>query len=84
MKWHIDGDQICITLDDFVNLQESPAVFVPRDSEQGQAIEQSGRVSGLPVGDLRSIYGRLQSAKHHGDALPQEPPTRGRNKLFKT
>jgi len=58
MKWFIDGDQICITKDDFVNLQESPAVFVPRDSENGRAIELGG-IRELPIGDLIDIRNRL-------------------------
>jgi len=28
LRAFMDGDSICITLDDFVNLQESPAYFV--------------------------------------------------------
>lgn len=32
MKHFVDGDQLCITRDDFVNLQESPVVFYPLDS----------------------------------------------------
>jgi len=58
MKWFIDGDQICITKDDFVNLQESPVVFVPRDSENGRAIELGG-IRELPIGDLMDIRNRL-------------------------
>ena len=58
MKWSVDGDQICITMDDFVNLQESPAVFIPRDSENGRAIELGG-IGKLPIGDLIDIRNRL-------------------------
>ena len=32
MKCFVDGDQICIVRDDFVDLQESPAFFIPLDS----------------------------------------------------
>ena len=32
MKWFLDGDQVVVTHDDFIDLQESPAVFIPTDS----------------------------------------------------
>lgn len=32
----LDGDHMCFTLDDFVNLQVSPAYFLPVDSWQGR------------------------------------------------
>ena len=51
MKYFIDGDQIAVTKDDFVNLQESPAVWVPRDSFTGQTIENKG-ILYLTAGDL--------------------------------
>ena len=50
MKWFIDGDQVVVTKDDFVDLQESPAVFIRKDSPQGSAIQASG-VRGLPFSD---------------------------------
>lgn len=58
MKQFIDGDQLCITKDDFVDLQESPAVFYPLTSEIAKTILADG-IRGLPVGDLMSIYDRL-------------------------
>jgi hypothetical protein len=60
MKWFVDGDQAVITKDDFVDLQESPAVFVPRDSQAGETIEDKGIIN-LPLGDLRAIKGLLES-----------------------
>lgn len=51
MKWFIDGDQVCITKDDFVNLAESPAVFTHEDSDYGKIIKRDGLL-GLPFGDL--------------------------------
>ena len=60
MKWNIDGDQVYITKDDFINLQESPAVFVPRDSETGRAVEGGG-IGGIAVGDLYAIQDLLNS-----------------------
>ena len=35
-----DGDAFCITLDDFVDLQESPAVFLDADSWQGKILSE--------------------------------------------
>ena len=60
MKTFIDGDQMCVVKDDFVDLQESPAVFIPRDSDDGRAIEEGG-VLALPLGVLRDIQYRLNS-----------------------
>ncbi len=34
MKCFIDGNQLCIVNDDFVNLQESDAVFIPLTKKQ--------------------------------------------------
>ncbi len=28
MRWFKDGDEVCVVLDDFVDLQESPAYFL--------------------------------------------------------
>lgn len=71
MKYSIDGDQLCITKDDFVDLQESPAVFYPLTSEIAQTVLADG-IRGLPVGDLMSIHNRLKqegqtmAARHKG------------------
>jgi len=59
MKHFIDGNQLCITKDDFVDLQESPAVFYPLTSEIAQTVLADG-VRGLPVGDLMFIYNKLK------------------------
>ena len=61
MKWFIDGDQVVITHDDFVNLQESPAVFVPANSEIGTTINDAG-LKYLPFGDLIALRQRLDQA----------------------
>ena len=42
MKWYIDGDQLAITTDYFVNLQESPAVFIPLDSQRACDLQEKG------------------------------------------
>ena len=59
MRFFRDGDQVVVTKDDFVDLQESPAVFVPADSEAGQIIESAG-IRFLPVGDLVTIHNLLR------------------------
>jgi len=58
MKWFEDGDQVCVTRDDFINLQESPAVFVPKDSDVGRVILKDG-ILGLSMGCLHRLRDRL-------------------------
>lgn len=60
MKWSIDGDQVCITKDDFVDLQESPAVFLDRDCPLGELIERGGW-SALALADLCWLQYELQA-----------------------
>lgn len=55
MNWFEDGDQIVVTRDDFVDLQESPAVFIDKDSEAGQMILKDWRVTAMPLGDLLEV-----------------------------
>lgn len=55
MKHFIDGDQLVITKDDFINLQESSAVFYPLDSEIARTVLEAGTVIALPLGDLWRI-----------------------------
>ena len=38
MKVSIDGDAICITADNFVNLAESPAIFIQVDTDLGKEL----------------------------------------------
>ncbi len=40
MKCFIDGDHLCITKDDFINLQESDAVFVSLNEKDIERIEE--------------------------------------------
>jgi len=54
MKWFTDGDRVVVTKDDFVDLQESPAVFVSSDSRAGRAIVLYG-IRGLALEDLRTM-----------------------------
>lgn len=63
MKYFPDGDQLCITKDDFENLQESPALFVPLDGEMARTIISAG-FRGLPVGDLQYIRTALEADAH--------------------
>ena len=60
MKWFKDGDQVVVTKDDFVDLQESPAVFIPAASEAGQAIQRNG-ILGLALGDLAQVQELLKA-----------------------
>ena len=59
MKYTVDGDFIRITRDDFVNLQESPAVFYRLDSSIAKAIIRGGSVAALPIGDLIMVRNEL-------------------------
>jgi len=58
MKHFLDGDQLCVTYDNFINLQESPSVFIPLDSEIAQTIISHGFLA-LPVGDLIGLRHKL-------------------------
>jgi hypothetical protein len=60
MKYFIDGDQIVITKDDFVNLQESPVVWIPRGSMAGKTIETKGILC-LAIIDLMAIKKALDT-----------------------
>lgn len=60
MKWFEDGNQIVITKDDFINLQESPTVFVNSESDTAKIIRDQG-IIGLPIGDLFTIRALLNS-----------------------
>ncbi len=42
MKAFADGDQLCITSDNFTNLQESPAVFLPLSGYLAKLIIEEG------------------------------------------
>ena len=70
MKWFKDGDQVAITKDDFVDLQESPAVFVPADSQAGQTIQRLG-IRYLPLNELVAIRDQLEDGggDFYGDGM---------------
>ena len=59
MKYFIDGNQLCITWDDFVNLQDSPAVFYPLVSEVARTVVLTESIITLPIGDLMYIHSEL-------------------------
>ena len=54
MKHFVDGDRLCITRDDFVNLHESAAVFYPLSSEIAKTVLDGG-ILALCIGDLLDI-----------------------------
>ena len=63
MKHFVDGDQLVITKDDFVDFQESPAVFHPLESEIAKTVLKAGSVIALPVGDLVCICDLLNEGQ---------------------
>ena len=62
MKYFVDGDHLCITRDDFVNLQESPVVFYRLDCSIARTILRGGSVTSLPIGDLIMVRSELLRA----------------------
>lgn len=63
MKYSVDGNQLCVTRDDFEDLQTSPAVFLPLDSVAAQTIINKG-FTALPVGRLRGINAELRQQEN--------------------
>jgi len=76
MKYFVDGDQLVITKDDFVNLQESPAVFYPLDSEIAKTVLGAGNIRSLPIADLMRIRGLLETGSPTTTAPDRLPSTR--------
>jgi len=70
MKWFVDGNQVVVTKDGFIDLQTSRAIFIPADSEQGQIIQKQG-LHWLPFSDLVALR----------DVLEGDYSTRGGNKM---
>ena len=66
MKHFVDGDQLVITQNDFVNLQESPAVFYSLDSDVARTVLAKG-VPMLPLSDLIRISRELAEAESKRD-----------------
>ena len=66
MKHFIDGDRLCITRDDFANLQESAAVFYPLSHKIAKTVLSGG----IPcIGDLLDIKMQLdaQTVRIYGE-----------------
>ena len=72
MKFSVDGDQICVTKDDFVNLQESPAVFYPLEGDIAKILLKDG-ILGLPIGMLCKVTRDLKIADCGYNCIYQEP-----------
>jgi len=60
MKYFVDGDQLVITKDNFVDLQESPAVFYPLESEIAKTVLGASAIMALPIDDLMRIRDLLE------------------------
>ena len=58
MKYFIDGDQLYITRNDFVDLQESPAVFIDTETDLAQRILAFQGFETLSFGE--QLYLRLE------------------------
>jgi hypothetical protein len=71
MKHFVDGDQLCITRDDFENLQESPAVFYSLSSSIAKTV-LSGGILSLCIGDLLDIKMALDMEKAAHNYAPEE------------
>lgn len=72
LDWHVDGDQVCVTKSDFINLQESPAVFFPSDGPIAKMIIEKG-ILALPAVELLSITSALMphlGVQIDGQGLP--------------
>jgi len=72
MKHFIDGDQVVVTKDDFVDLQESPAVFLPLNSETGNMIARYG-IKWLPLRTKAGILDLLENGGGEWDGTRPPP-----------
>lgn len=59
MKWHVDGNALCITTDRFVDLQQSPAYFVDLNSDIARTLLDRG--DKLTWEQFEEIYRNLWS-----------------------
>ena len=65
LRVRLDGDQLCFALDDFVDLQTSPAYFLSVDSWQGQMEGPWVGVTEtihLPIGEQLRVLRHLEEA----------------------
>ena len=68
MKHFVDGDRLCITRDDFVNLHESAAVFYPLSHRIAKTV-LSGGIRALCIGDLLDIKMQLDAQQIFGTSV---------------
>lgn len=61
MKYSVDGNRLCVTRDDFVNLQESPAVFIPLDDPVAKTILKNESIRSISLYDLVRIKALLET-----------------------
>lgn len=70
MQYRIDGDQLMISADSFVNLQESPAIFIPITSELAKAILAEDKPS---LAIMTTHDGQVFRVTENGAALLVKP-----------
>jgi len=63
MKRFIDGNQMCFTLDTFVDLQVSPAVFVPLEDENVKSILREHSLYAASGAFLVDVLEKLHAAQ---------------------
>ena len=68
MKYFIDGDQVVITHDQFIDLQESPAVFIPLDSPDAIALQRGG-VLALSISNIAYYQHLLNTGGGESDGV---------------
>ena len=78
MKKFIDGNKMCFTLDSFVNLQESPAIFVSIKDENVKSIIKEHSLYAASGAFLVDILEKLHAAQQSfAPDAPREPRLRG-------
>ena len=68
MKYFIDGDRMVITKDQFIDLQESPAVFIPLDSPDARALQRGGILE-LSVRNMACYHYLLANGGGESDGI---------------
>lgn len=69
MKCFVDGDKLVITRDDFVDLQTSPALFYPLESDIAKAVLEVDSLIGLPFGDFLRIHSLLSTMQYDKNSV---------------
>lgn len=71
MKHFIDGNQLVVVKDNFVNLHESPATFLALDDPRTISILKFGSFGFLPVWDYAKLLdGLTQQESRIAEVLP--------------